>query len=175
MHPKGQSEQWGSRVEGWMQALHSLLRGGRPAGHVLAPLNILPHHHHLHTQHINPTPHPTPPPPTRCPAALVPHHPAFFLEQALPFLLPLCTDGVLEARHGAVAALAELLPALRCDGLPTELRRWQVLSLDSHLLLRLKYLKPPPWKTTASPPQQAGGRHDAAGAGGGNGRGGPRH
>lgn len=49
-----------------------------------------------------------------CCAALVPHRPAFFLESALPFLLPLCTDGVLEARHGAVAALAELLPALRC-------------------------------------------------------------
>ena len=46
-------------------------------------------------------------------AALVPHRPAFFLDEALPFLLPLCTDGVLEARHGAVAAVAELLPALR--------------------------------------------------------------
>ena len=52
-------------------------------------------------------------PPTRPPAALVPHRPAFFVDQALPFLLPLCTDPVLEARHGAVAALAELLPALR--------------------------------------------------------------
>jgi hypothetical protein len=51
-----------------------------------------------------------------CCAALVPHRPSFFLDSALPFLLPLCTDGVLEARHGAVAALAELLPALRCDG-----------------------------------------------------------
>lgn len=49
-------------------------------------------------------------------AALVPHRPAFFLDHALPFLLPLCTDGVLEARHGAVAALAEILPALRCGG-----------------------------------------------------------
>ncbi|KAL4422042.1 hypothetical protein ABPG77_004858 [Micractinium sp. CCAP 211/92] len=44
-------------------------------------------------------------------AALVPHRPGFFLDQALPFLLPLTTDPVMEARHGAVAALAELLPA----------------------------------------------------------------
>ncbi|KAL4443777.1 hypothetical protein ABPG75_011514 [Micractinium tetrahymenae] len=56
-------------------------------------------------------------------AALVPHRPAFFLGQALPFLLPLATDPVLEARHGAVAALAELLPALSAAGtaLPPEL------------------------------------------------------
>lgn len=47
------------------------------------------------------------------PAALVPHRPGFFLGQALPFLLPLTTDPVMEARHGAVAALAELLPAFR--------------------------------------------------------------
>jgi len=51
------------------------------------------------------------PPP---PAALVPHRAAFFVGEALPFLLPLCTDPVLEVRHGAVAAVAELLPALRC-------------------------------------------------------------
>lgn len=47
------------------------------------------------------------------PAALAPLRPGFFLDQALPFLLPLTTDPVMEARHGAVAALAELLPALR--------------------------------------------------------------
>ncbi len=52
-------------------------------------------------------------PPPCLPTALVPHRPAFFVDQALPFLLPLCTDPVLEARHGAVAAVAELLPALR--------------------------------------------------------------
>lgn len=49
-------------------------------------------------------------------AALVPHRPAFFVDSALPFLLPLCTDPVLETRHGAVAALAELLPALGLVG-----------------------------------------------------------
>ncbi|KAL4858426.1 Tubulin-folding cofactor D [Chlorella vulgaris] len=49
-------------------------------------------------------------------AALVPHRPSFFLEHALPFLLPLCTDPVLEARHGAVCAVAELLPALKDAG-----------------------------------------------------------
>ena len=74
------------------------------------------------TERLSPpaSPHPPPPwrrpsrpPPTRPPAALVPHRPTFFVDQALPFLLPLCTDPVLEARHGAVAALAELLPALR--------------------------------------------------------------
>jgi hypothetical protein len=42
----------------------------------------------------------------------VPRRPAFFLDHALPFLLPLTADPVLEVRHGAVAALAELLPAL---------------------------------------------------------------
>lgn len=56
----------------------------------------------------------TPPRACPAPAALVPHRTAFFLDQALPFLLPLCTDAVLEVRHGAVAAVAELLPALRC-------------------------------------------------------------
>eukprot|EP00887_Chlorella_sp_A99_P001994 scaffold18.g1994.t1 len=49
-------------------------------------------------------------------AALVPHRPPFFISQALPFLLPLCTDGVLEVRHGAMAGVAELLLALRSAG-----------------------------------------------------------
>lgn len=43
----------------------------------------------------------------------MPHRPAFFLGHALPSLLPLTTSPVMEERHGAVAALAELLPALR--------------------------------------------------------------
>ncbi|KAH7616573.1 hypothetical protein Ndes2526B_g08661 [Nannochloris sp. 'desiccata'] len=45
-------------------------------------------------------------------AALVPLHRSFFLEQAIPYLLPNCLSPVLETRHGAVAAVAELLPAL---------------------------------------------------------------
>jgi hypothetical protein len=45
-------------------------------------------------------------------AALVPLHRPFFVEQALPYLLPNCYSPVLETRHGAVAAVAELLPAL---------------------------------------------------------------
>lgn len=57
-------------------------------------------------------------------AALVPCCPAFFLNSALPFMLPLCTDPVLEARHGAVAGVAELLPALHCadPALPPDLQ-----------------------------------------------------
>ena len=51
----------------------------------------------------------------------MPHRPSFFVEQALPFLLPLCTDGVLEVRHGAVAGVAELLPALHASLLPSAL------------------------------------------------------
>lgn len=65
---------------------------------------------------LNPGPLCAPPPHPTAPAALVPHRAAFFVDHALPFLLPLCTDPVLEARHGAVAAVAELLPALRCAG-----------------------------------------------------------
>ncbi len=45
-------------------------------------------------------------------AALVPLHRPFFLEHGLPYLLPNCFSPVLETRHGAVAAVAELLPAL---------------------------------------------------------------
>lgn len=45
--------------------------------------------------------------------ALVPHNPSFFLTTALPTLLSLVTNKVMEVRHGAVAAIAELLPALR--------------------------------------------------------------
>lgn len=45
-------------------------------------------------------------------AALVPLHRSFFLDQALPYLLPNCLSPVLETRHGAVAAVAELLLAL---------------------------------------------------------------
>ena len=36
------------------------------------------------------------------------------VREGLPLLLPLCTDPVLEVRHGALAGVAELLPALRC-------------------------------------------------------------
>jgi tubulin-specific chaperone D len=45
-------------------------------------------------------------------AGLVEVNPAFILQEALPHLLPLCTSSVLETRHGAIAAVAEILPAL---------------------------------------------------------------
>lgn len=45
-------------------------------------------------------------------AALVPLHRNFFVEHALPYLLPNCLSPVLETRHGAIAAVAELLPAV---------------------------------------------------------------
>ena len=48
-----------------------------------------------------------------CHAALAPISPAYFVGTALPRLLPLCTDPGLEVRHGAMAMVAELLPALR--------------------------------------------------------------
>jgi hypothetical protein len=47
-------------------------------------------------------------------AALVPLGPERFMHSVLPAMLVQCTAVALEARHGAVAAVAELLPALRC-------------------------------------------------------------
>ncbi|CAL8461606.1 g1137 [Coccomyxa elongata] len=45
-------------------------------------------------------------------AALVPTEPQLFAEGVLDRLLPLCLDGCLEVRHGAVLALGEVLLAL---------------------------------------------------------------
>ena len=57
---------------------------------------------------------PTLPACPRCATALVPLSPSYFLAEVLPVRVPLCVDPTLETRHGSVAALAELVPALKC-------------------------------------------------------------
>lgn len=50
-------------------------------------------------------------------AALVPLHRTFFIEEAIPYLLKDCSNTTLETRHGAVAAVAELLPVVGASAL----------------------------------------------------------
>jgi hypothetical protein len=49
-------------------------------------------------------------------AAQVPTQPDFFCTASLDQLLPLCLDPVLEVRHGALAGISQLLPALAAAG-----------------------------------------------------------
>lgn len=56
-------------------------------------------------------------------AALVHHNPPLFAHAVLPYLVPLCTDSNLDIRHGAIAAVAELMPAViltACSNVVTE-------------------------------------------------------
>jgi len=61
-------------------------------------------------------------------ASLVNLHPGFISQEIIPYLLPLCMDGSIEVRHGAVAAIAELLPAIQAAGDPSNILRLNVCS-----------------------------------------------
>lgn len=45
-------------------------------------------------------------------AIFVPLNRQFMIDEALPYLIPLCTDNCVESRHGAISAIAEILPTL---------------------------------------------------------------